>query len=171
MPTNATIDRYANYCLARVVESGANTLTFAQIQTGISLFDKVAWVINRIEWSVDIVATDTGADNDYLNYGLSTSNSWTTPSIMEQTILDFNSLILRSYSQVGVEYQYQPLVKDFSQLPGGGILAPPTPLFVWAKGNGLGSAQTVTARMMYTVLSLKPEEYWELVESRRVITT
>ena len=63
-----------------------------------------------------------------------------------------------------------PIVVDFSTLPGGGIIVPPNPLYLAAKGLGLGAAQSVSVRFWYTNIALKPEEYWELVESRRIIS-
>ncbi|GAH07378.1 unnamed protein product, partial [marine sediment metagenome] len=63
----------------------------------------------------------------------------------------------------------KPFTKDFSSLPGGGILVPPNPIYIFAKGNALGSARTVTCRIFYTVRILKAEDFWELVELRRMI--
>jgi hypothetical protein len=49
------------------------------------------------------------------------------------------------------------------------LIVPPNPLFIYAEGVALGAAQTVNARMFYTVKSLKVEDYWELVEMRHMI--
>jgi hypothetical protein len=64
-----------------------------------------------------------------------------------------------------------PYTKDFTSLAGGGILVPPNPLYLAVQGNNLVNAQTVYARLFYTHVELKPDEFWELVEARRIIVS
>lgn len=166
-------DEFANYAIVTVTESAANTLTFKKLETGISLSDKVAWIINRIEYFKSVInGTNFGAQDDALNYGLSVSNQWSTVTILQDTIIDFNYLQRIDMGTAAVAFlNHQPDVKDFANLPGGGILVPPVPLYLFAKGEALSSAVTVTARIHYTLLPLATDQYWQLVEARRVISS
>lgn len=173
MATGKIEDQFANLAIAKVVESAANTLTFAKLDTGLSFNEKVAWVISRIEYDPSGVGCANFADEaDAVEYGLSVYAGFTTPSPLEITAIDYNMLI---YSEVGAptsfQFRHYPLLKDFSSMPGGGIIVPPVPLYAWVKGSGLASAVTIYARIFYTVMSLSADQYWQLVEARHVITT
>lgn len=166
-------DKFANYAIISVVESAANTLTFKKLETGISLNEKVAWIINRVEYlSNQINATIFNATGDSLDFGMSLSNAFTTPNLAENTIIDCNKFTrIDIGASASGEMQLQPWVKDFSALPGGGIIVPPTPLYLYAMGTGLTGVAAMTARIHYTLKTLKIDEYWELVEARRVLSS
>jgi hypothetical protein len=61
-------------------------------------------------------------------------------------------------------------VKDFAALPGGGIITPPSPLYAFLGSTGAAATLTLAVRFYYTYKSLSTEEYWELVETRRIIS-
>ena len=65
---------------------------------------------------------------------------------------------------------HQPLIKDFSSLPGGGILCAPSPLYGIIQSVGASDYLSVWVKLFYTYMELKVEEYWQLVESRRIIS-
>lgn len=164
-------DQFANLAVITVIESAANTLTFKKLETGISLMDKVAWIINRIEYLVsDLTSTQFNASADSLKIGLSVSNAFSSADFNEPSILDLNlyQRIDWGAAASGV-MTLTPFIKDFSSMPSGGIIVPPVPLYLFAKGNNLVGASTVVARLWYTLLPLATDQYWELVEARRVI--
>lgn len=167
-------DKFANMATISVVESAANTLTFKKLETGISLSEKVAWVIHRIHYTVaSLEAAVFNGDTDTLFFGIGVNNTWSgTPAIDEPTIIDYNAVSRLDFGAAasGGLVKARPWIeRDFMGLPGGGLIVPPVPLFLYAKGNGLVSAETVTCRIWYTLLQLSTEDYWELVEARRVI--
>lgn len=166
-------DQFPNLCIGTVTESGANTLTFKKIDTQISFNQKVAWILARIEYFVGALgAANFNGDGDILEYGLSVSSSFATAQLQEVTIVDYNSIQRLDYGTAAVEHSMQqPFVKDFSSLPGGGLIIPPSPLYLWAKGTGLVSASTAIARMYYTLLEMSTDQFWELVEARRVLVS
>jgi len=166
-------DQFANLAILTVTESAANTLTFKKLETGISLSEKVAWIINKIEYTAaSVLAANFNGDGDSLSFGLAVSNSFTAADIREQLIIDWNAIIRRDFgTAASMEPQMWPAVKDFSSMPSGGILVPPVPLYIFAAGSGLVSATNVYARIYYTLLKLSIDQYWELVESRRVISS
>lgn len=166
-------DAFANYAILTTVETAANTLTFKKLETGISLTEKVAWVINRVEYfpSPNTAAQYNG-DGDVLYFGLSLSNAFSAVSLSESTIIDLNALFRLDFGAPATSHIiHRPIVKDFSSLPGGGLLVPPNPIYGFTQGSGLVSASTVYARMHYTLRVLKIDEFWELVEARRILTS
>lgn len=165
-------DKFANQAMIRCVESAANTLTFKKLETGISLFDKVAWVISRIEYLLSMATYGYfNSTADVLAFGLTTVDTLTTLDIANSAVLDYNyigRIDLGTAASGG--FFFQPFVKDFAALPGGGLIVPPNPIYLAGVGTGLSTASTIVAKMFYTQIVLKPEEFWELVEARRMIS-
>lgn len=172
MPT-AQKDQFSNFALITVTESAANTLTFKKLETGISLNEKIAWIISRVEYYFTLWTSatfDTIADD--LAFGLSVSNTFASAVLLEPTIIDFNYIHRDDIGAAATGwYHIQPLLKDFSSLPGNGIIVPPVPLYLFAKGNGLATPVTCLAKVFYTLLELSVDQYWQLVEARRVLTS
>lgn len=165
-------DEFVNQAYIEVIESAPNTLTFKKLETGISIHEKIGWVISRFDYNLSISGTNWGAEGDSVAYGLSTSDAITTLSLGQSAILDYNSLTRLDIGTPATGILSRlPHVKDFSNLPGKGILVPPNPLFLFVMGTALTSAVTVTTRLFYTVRVLKLEDFWELVELRRMIGT
>jgi len=167
-----TQDKYANEAVVSVVETAPNTLTFKKMETGMGLLEKAAWVISRIEYQIsNLTAAQYGADADGLDFGLALSNVWTVPTLGEVSIVDHNILSLELSSAVGFALNRGPVIKDWAGMPGGGILLPPNPLYIYCKGTALTAATTLVARIWYTVVQLAAADYWELVEARRVVVS
>jgi len=173
MATTPKADQFANYAIVTVTESAANTLTFKKLETGISLTEKVAWVLSRVEYVPTTPSNSVfNGDGDSLYFGLSLSSSFTSVGLTENTIIDYNQMTRLDFGTAASSYLYlRPMIKDFSNLPGGGILIPPNPLYLFAQGTGLASATSVIARMHYSLLPLSVDQYWELVEARRVLSS
>lgn len=167
MAANSTIkDKYANVLYDAVEESAANTLTFESVDVGLNIFDKVGLLISRIEYTNWGTLLD--ADGDTIQFGLSTANSITTINPSESSIIDYNKEFVEEYGAAANALLIDDtLLKDFSTLPGGGLLITPKPLYLYVQGSALASAATVRARLFFTVIPLKPEEYFELLEARQ----
>lgn len=159
-------DKYANILYNAVEESSVNTLTFDSVDFGLSLFDKVGILIHRIEWHhtyAQLIAV-----GDTIKFGLSTSQSWTTVAPSEASIITYHLRMLRDYGTAGVNNIFEdPLIEDFSTIPGGGLLVTPQPLYQFVEGTSLPSAGIVRMRMFFTIVNLKAEEYFELLETRQ----
>lgn len=170
--TTLATDRFANLAVISVTESAANTLTFKKLETGIALFEKLAWIIHRVEYYLQLDLTQFAASLDEARFGLATTDQITTPTVANQSVLD--RMIVRRLDMgtaaTGVFVQV-PFVKDFTNLPGGGLIVPPNPLYGWVQGAASPAAHAVDMRLFYTNYVLKPEEYWELVEARRIISS
>lgn len=169
-PNSKTRDKYCNKAYGAVTESAANTLTFSEIQTSINIFDKVAWVVSRIEWYLSATGMqqfDTSAD--YLTLALTSSNQITSLALNNPSVIDLQEISKILASSVGYSFHTWPFPRDFSNLPGGGIIIAPRPLYVAAKGTGLAAAVTVQARIFFTQFEMSPDEYLELIDFYRIV--
>lgn len=168
MPVPA--DRYTNQAYLSVAESAPNTLTFSKLETGISIYEKVGWLISRLDYDVYPNPANFGAVGDTVAFGISVADTLATVSMGLSAIVDINHVTRVDIGTAATGlFWRRPFTKDFSSLPGGGLLIPPNPIYIYARGQALTSAMTISARMFYTVKSLKADEFWELVEQRRMI--
>jgi len=160
----AGADRYANVGYGTVTESAANTLTFSEINTNVSIFDRVAWVIQRIEWYFPAAtrALLLAAD-DLLEMALCSSDKITTLGLNNPSVIDVYRF------QFGDVVPGMPIIRDWSMLPGGGKIITPKPLFVGGKGTSIAGAGTYQCRFLFTVVELSDADALELLHAYRVV--
>jgi hypothetical protein len=166
-------DKFANIAFLSVTESAANTLTFKALAMANNLLsEKAAIIIHRAEWQTNArgYMNSTG---DYHEIVLALSDRITAIYDLSQPeILMYNSI---SRLDLGVAASGLILdglfARDFTSLPGGGVIVPADRLYIGAQGTGLSAASVTTMRIYYTVLALDVSDYWELIEARRVMTT
>lgn len=163
-------DKYANSAWVAVTPT-LNTLSFAELATFVSVFEKKAFLLNRINYYVDpATLQELDAETDSINFGLSTSDNITTVGLNQAAVIDYTGLVVQlTAAGVSSHLIQNPFTNDLSTLPGGGVLVPCRPIFLWTVSAGLAAAGYVQARIYFTVVDLKAEEYWELVESTRMI--
>jgi hypothetical protein len=156
-----------------VTQAAINTLVFKKLETGISLFEKIAWLISRVEYFVaNLGATTFNASEDYMTLALVATDQLTGLAITNNAVLDLLQICRYDWgAAANGGLREFPYTKDFSTLPGGGLLVPPNPLYLGVSSSGLALVASVTAKIFYTTYELAVEEYWELVESRRMISS
>jgi hypothetical protein len=169
----AQSDKFANMAYIQVVESALNTLTFKKLETGVSLFEKVAWLIEKIEYQVEAATWALfNATADYLNLALCASNQMSLLKLDNPAVFDFMRITRVDLGAAASgAWHFSPITRDFTGLSGGGLLIPPNPIYLAAHGSGLTGPVTIETRIYYTTYELSPDEYWELVESRRIISS
>jgi len=161
---------YADKFYGEVTESAANTLTFQEIQTNVSIMEKWAWILHRLEWSMDLATYDeVAAVGDELDMALTTSNRITALQASDAAVLDIAQQMIVVETAVGVQRELLPLIRDFSTLPGGGLIIPPRPLYVAVKGTSLANAARVWCRGYFTPVAMKGEDYYNLLDAYRLI--
>lgn len=161
---------YADKFYGTAVESAANTLTFAEIQTNVSIMEKWAWVLHRLEWSMDLATYDeVSAVGDELDMALTTSNRITALHASDAAVLDIAQQMIVVETAVGFQRELLPLIRDFSNLPGGGLIIPPRPLYVAVKGTSLANPATVWLRGYFTPIQMKGDDYYNLLDAYRLI--
>lgn len=163
-------DAYANKFYGTVAESAANTLTFAEIPTNVDVFSKKAWVLHKLEWYPNASAFNAlDAGDDVLSAALCSSNALTGLSLADPGVIDLLEMVANVVTGAGFEMGILPIIRDFSSLPGGGLIISPRPLYLAVKGTSLGGAMTVACRGYFTAIDLNADEYLELVDFYRIV--
>jgi len=164
-------DQYSNKAYGTVTESAQGTLTFTEISTNVNIFDKVAWVVNRLEWYIPpaTLALCVGG-GDYIEMALCASNNISTLALNAPSVIDLN---LYRMDAIGTPASALPsnwpLVRSFENLPGGGLIIAPRPLYVGVKSTSIASAATVEVRMNFRQIMMTPDEYIELIDFYRIV--
>lgn len=172
MATNrgrSATDKFTNILTQALTLSAANTLTFAEIDVGLNLFDRVGLLINRAEFHIrSTVMAEFTAGGDNVQLGLTASNGLSQISETERAVIYKTTMARSDFGTAGsAQFTVQPLVVDFADLPGGGMLVAPKPLYFAGDSIGLASAHTFYLRLFFTIMTLKDADYFELLESRR----
>ena len=169
MAAKKNTDKYANIINVTVTETAANTLTFQEIEVGFSMFERVGLLIHRVEYAPEDAAYNSLiSSGDTLKCALTASNTIDTINPSERAAIDTIRWHAKDVGTVADLMVYQiPAVKDFSNLPMGGILIAPRPLYVGAEATGFSAAISVQVRLYFTVVSMADSDYFELLESRR----
>lgn len=160
-------DVYPNRALFNVTLSAANTLTFQQIRFGMGLFQGTAIIVNRIDWHLDMVTVHEIITNgDEVRMALTNRDDITALAMDNMNVLAMNEVTaIVVGTVVGIMHFRNPIVQDFSNLPGGGLIIPANPLFIGAVSLGITAAITVQAVMYYQTKVLADADYIELVQS------
>lgn len=168
MPASAK-DNFPSVLIEDITMSAANTLTFSEVQVGLNLFDKVGLIMHRIEYFFGLATYDELAANaDFVQIALTSSNSLGSLGSNERALIDKLEIdCIASGAPANLNIIQAPFVKDWSGLPGGGLLIPPKPLYVGMTSVGFAAAGTGYARMYFTLKKLSDADYLELVETFR----
>jgi len=165
-------DQLANIAAVYVTESAANTQTSLKFNFPYSVMDKMAILIARIEYWY----------SGFGNFN-STADTLTAGIMVAGTVVDISNqadpAIVDTSRLVRVDlgaaasgmFVTQPYIKDFANLPGGGLLVAPAPLYGMVQSAGAAAANACWIKLFYTYMSLSTDQYWELVESRRIISS
>lgn len=168
----AITDKFANVANLSVTESAANTLTFEELKTGAGIFEKMAMVIHRIEYTTTgTVASLVVEPADQIEVALVTSNQITTLAKDKAQVIDrFVFSVYEQGTPANAWVLTMPWVHDFTSLPSGGLIVPATDLYLACIGTSVASATFWRMTLYFTYRELKGEEFWELVESTRALT-
>jgi hypothetical protein len=172
MPRAGSRDIFANVAHIQCVQSAANTLTFKKLETGVSLFEKIAWVIHAIDYHLTDPYDALAAAADQIEAGVTTSDQPANLNLDQVAVIDKIMWRFQAWgTPANAIVHFGPIRRYFTDLPGGGIIMPPNPIYLAVDSGSVGAAMTVDVRIFYTQKSLRAEEYWELVEARRIISS
>jgi hypothetical protein len=167
------LDVFSSKSVLNMVESAANTLTYDKVETGMSIYDKVGWVISRIEYQFTPAAMALfNGTGDYAIVGLSSTNSILAAGINAQnpalyTFRTFQRLDLGVAATGMLTSGF--FVDDYSTMPGGGLFVLPAPLYGYIIGSGLTGAITIPMIVYASPMTLTDTDYFNLVQSRQLL--
>lgn len=162
-------DKYPNIINVSVTMSAANTLTFQEVDLGFGQFERVGVLLSRMEMHPENgVIDELVAAADVFNMAISADNQLADINADERAVIDTHRLKAQVAGTAGtLNLVKLPLVVDYSNLPGGGMLIAPRPLYVGITSAGFASARLCIFRLYFTILKLQDADYFELLESRR----
>lgn len=161
-----SIDVYANRSFAELTLSAADTITFQQIRFAVGTFQGIGLLLHRVEYHLraadyqGIVATA-----DRLMFGLTVRDDITTLDPTNQGIISKFEISVNRNATAEAIMHVTPIVHDFTELPEGGLLIPPNPLFLAGDSSGIGSAAVYRAVLYYTFMQLDDRQSIELLQT------
>jgi len=158
-------DKFANVAFGYVTCSAANTLTFAQINMGMGIFQRTAMLLHRILF-LPTMATlrEIVAATDDLQMALVTTNRLTTIADATDPAMVAQKRLIGIAAATGTFET--PHVVSFAELPGGGRLIAGNPIYIAANSGGFVSAATVRCQLDFTFVELADADYLELVQAQ-----
>jgi hypothetical protein len=158
-------DQYANVGYGAVTMSGANVLTFSQIQFAVGIFQGIALVLHRIQWfpGVATIREIVTAADDF-QMALVTSNRLTAIMDLSEPAIITAKRLAGIAAAIG-SYEL-PFISDFSSLPMGGKLIPANPIYLAANSAGFAAAGTLRCVLEFTFLELSGTDYLELLQAQ-----
>jgi hypothetical protein len=182
---NNVSDQFANIAYLELTQTLANTIEFKRLDivTGALLAaeKKYGLIIHRAEYFLDgINSANFATEAARLEWALCVSPNLANLNLDQAEILDaVHMAFLNQETALGtiangsglpMAPRYEPIVHDFDTV--GGLLIPADRLYLGINSSGLAAAgPRIRARLWYTTMTLSSEQYWELIEARRIIST
>lgn len=173
MATKAGLDEYASKIVLALTESAGSTLTYDKIETGMSIYDTVGWLIQRVEYQLTpAVAALFNGSGDYIVVAMTSTNSLTSSQISPTnpaiyTYRNFQRLDFGTAANGSIFSG--TFVDDYSNLSGGGLFVLPQPLYGAIIGGGLTGAASITATLYVKAIPLADKDYFSLVQARQLL--
>lgn len=160
------VDVYPNRLIQRVTASAANAMTFAQIRFGVGLFGGVALILHRMEYFPATASIrELVAVTDELVFGLTNRDDLAGLTAQNLNVLDTNNIITMAVGAiVSMNLVHLPIIKDFSDMPGGGLIIPTNPLYLGVLTAGFSGPAIVDLMLYYTFKQMSDSDYIELVQ-------
>lgn len=161
----ANEDRYSNFLTALATETAQGTLTFSEIQTGISLGQGTGMLIDQIDYyPASGIMDDLINEGDEVIMAFATSNSLVDLGINNRAMI--HQMTLRVQGTIGTPasaaiLNKMPFVHQFFPAM---IVAAPR-LFFGIISTSVAAAASARARMYFRYTPLTDKEYLELAET------
>lgn len=167
-------DVYAQrmYLEVTTVAGAENDLTWARVNVGMAIFEYAAFILHRVEFDMPRGAfQELIAATDEVQLAVSGSNSLTSISARFPQIY----ALFRASAWISTAVSSLPFIrpwpKDFTGLPGGGLIIPAQDVFFGVDCDGFASTYTFSCAVDYSVKQLQAADYLELAQSYRVLST
>ena len=165
-------DSFAQIAYISVTESASNTLTFSELNIAAELDKKKAMIVHRVEYTMASAQLEKlSATGDEIKCGISLSDSITSTGldkveVFDRITMNFGSILTSGQKAPPVF----PIDRRFNDMPGGGLIVPVKKLYGFVQGTSLASALNIYIRIWYTIKTLTPGDYLELVDAFNILT-
>lgn len=164
-------DEYTSQFIISPSEAVAGTLVYEKLETGISVYDKVGWVLSRVEYRLPAnVRAMFNGTGDYMIFGLSMSNQNASIADDDPAIITKRMIQRTDFGTAATgSIESNHWIDDYSTLPGGGILILPNPLYGYVQGSGLSSTAAIFCRGFVKAIPMSDQDYFNLVQARQLL--
>lgn len=146
----------------RVTESAPNTLSFGKLED--DRF-RAGWLVTRVDCFVSRTE-DFVSDYDSVEYGISVMHRPSAVFLEQRPAAAVKTVTLRDWQGATTEiWEGNPRTRTFP----GGIMLPPSSIYVFVHGVGVIAPQVVSVRVFYNVIKLESGGFRHLLEQRDVI--
>lgn len=160
------IDRNPQFLNMRVVESAASTFTTAEVPLPIPRLGTTRMAIELLRiFAMKENAFDGGV-GDALTYGISFRAETARPAMDSGNTL-LSVRIDANTTTSGKSMTIHPLVWDFTDGAGNGVMIATDNLNAWVQGVSESVAQTITFKLLYRFKRITSEEYIGIVQSQQ----
>ncbi len=137
--------------------------------------DRLGFIIHRVEYVFqNPLRLELDAVNDRVKFGLSYLLTQPAAGFEAESVgvLDFNSVTMAdTTTAVESTWEQMPIVKDFGNLPGGGLIAHPVNLYFWGWNvQATTLTKVMSAKIYYTRIALTDAlhaELWQAIYVRQ----
>jgi len=166
-------DKYAQFFYMDVTMSAANTLTFAKLALGISMFDYAGLLLHSVHYFPGRASyTECVTNSDEFTCAVTGSNSIDSLTADQPEVYDRLTVNASpSGTPANFVQRHLPVIHDFGTAPGGGVLVPAQDIYFAMESTGFANPGSAEARVYYTVVKLQATDYLELVQRLRVLST
>lgn len=162
----------------QIAVATASTDYFETVNNGLSVTDRVGWLLQRIEDYTEPTPAALNADGDGVIYGLTLTNSVKYQDVGITGILNapqykWVQTIYGRYfgTAASGEMSRAPRVYSFDSLLDGGLLMVPQPLYVFGSANGgMSASVTVMFRCWFQAVQLTDADYFNLLQANQILT-
>jgi len=158
-------DKYSNIAMRAVTQTVLNTLTYSKFDFGVGILEKVGLIIHRID--IEFQSTnmvDLASAGDSITVALVTTN---VPTSISSTVNSTIDLFKIAAAGAGTSQILETVyAHDFSNFPGGGLIVAPSSLYAALVTSGLGAMATIVMKLHFSILEMKSDEYYELMQAR-----
>jgi len=162
----------------QVAAASASTDYFEQVNNGLSVTDRIGWLLQMVEDFTDPAAAALNAEGDGIVYGLCLTNAVKFANVGITGLMDapqykwFSQLTRHDFGTAATgEISRFPRVFDFRNLSDGGILMVPQPLYAFASNNGGVSASiTIRFRAWFQAVQLSDADYFNMLQANQILT-
>lgn len=159
-------DLYVNRAYADVTMSAANTVTFEQLNFAVGVFQGVALKLIQVRYyPLKAAVQEIVAAADILHFGLTLRDDLANLDPTSLSVIDVQNLMLTEARTAESNLVNEPLISDFSNLPGGGLLLPANPIYAAAHSAGFAAAAQVRFLLYYVFVQLTDRESIELLQT------
>lgn len=172
MPGKSVLDRYSQWAYLSVLATNSTSATVvAQLSTGITNLQKVAWAVDRVDyWVHPNIYFRLTANTNLFSIGITASSSTSQAlELSNPSLYDVMTAgLVQTPAALGGPFIEHTPVSHIYQV-GTELLVLPQNLYIaayWSTTGAMAGTERFAARIHYKEVELGPEDWYDLLQMR-----